>query len=179
VRFVLVVAGIFSTLGIGCARGDRTPDVADTDLRRSVEQALASDAWLSMGAKNVAVSASDGIVTFSGSVATETDHQQVRAAVDRLPGVVGVADHLSVSAARDADDVESDRTIVEAIHQTLASDTELAANSSSPGVQIVSRHGLVRLDGAVQDERQRERVEEIATATAGVAAVENDLDSLQ
>ncbi len=167
-RIVVLCAGALA-FTMACS-GSGPADASDLSLRQRVTAELGSDPSLSFAAKNVDVSVSAGTVTLSGSVASDVDRDSVEGAIGRVPGTVGVIDTLSVSAARDRDDGESDRRIASSIRSDL--EPQVASR-----IGIVVRHGLVTLTGSVPHEQDVARIVRLADATPGVAATDNEIDS--
>jgi osmotically-inducible protein OsmY len=152
----------------GPSEGSTPP--SNADLRRAVEGALASEAMLSMAAKNVAVTIAGGVLLLRGSVETDADRLRIEAVARATPGVVGCADDLEISSTRDQDDAESDRRIADALDDQVD-----AVHAGS--VRVTSQHGLVTLAGRVSTEDEAARIIEVANTMPGVAAVDDELES--
>jgi osmotically-inducible protein OsmY len=65
----------------------------DADVQRQVLRALLLDTRVPL---TVDARAHDGIVTLTGLVASEWERGHARSSANSVPGVVGIADHLSV-----------------------------------------------------------------------------------
>jgi hyperosmotically inducible protein len=141
-----------------------------------------------------------GVVTLTGTVATEAGRARAVAIAKATDGVTSVTDRLRIAAAeadmaaardagRKAGDATRDagRTAKEATGTTgraisdgwlkskIASQyvTEDSLNDSDIDIEI--RKGAVSLDGAVRTPAAKARAEEIAKATEGVKSVKNNL----
>jgi osmotically-inducible protein OsmY len=145
----------------------------DAELRRSAERILAREPQLSVSARNVAITVRGHIVSLSGSVATPSEKERVEGALRVLPAAASVSSAIDAAPQRDLDDAESDRTIVEAIRGTIASDSLLAP--TAPMLRIEAHHGVARIDGWVPDRGVERAIETVAEETPGVIAVDNDL----
>jgi osmotically-inducible protein OsmY len=180
VTSVVLVAAVFAGSGVGCAGTDTGASAADpaqtsardAEIRRSVERALASDADISIAARNVAVTVSGGAVALRGCVATEAEKTWIGVLAEGVPGVARLSDDLDVDPVRDGDDVESDRTITDAILATLGGDPTFSATRRRLSVAV--RHGLVTLAGPIREAAEREAVASIARDTPGVVAVDDE-----
>jgi osmotically-inducible protein OsmY len=180
-----VLAGVTTALAAasgGCSDSDgsvlpeaetfrATPD--DASMRRSVERALASEAPVSLAAKDVAVAVQGGVAILRGCVATDSEKLLIVGLARNVVGIRAVFDDLEVDPTRDRDDVESDRTIANAVFATLESDRSLAPLRGR--LAIFVRHGLVTLEGPIRDDRQRTELEDAANGIPGVVAVDDEL----
>jgi osmotically-inducible protein OsmY len=68
-------------------------DLPDADVQRHVLRALLLDTRVPL---TVEAQVRDGIVTLNGSVFSEWERGHARSSASRVPGVLGIADHLSV-----------------------------------------------------------------------------------
>jgi osmotically-inducible protein OsmY len=68
-------------------------DLSDADVQRHVLRALLLDTRVPL---TVDAQVRDGIVTLTGSVASEWERGHARSSASSVPGVLGIADHLSV-----------------------------------------------------------------------------------
>jgi osmotically-inducible protein OsmY len=69
------------------------PEPPDADVQRRVLRALLLDTRVPL---TVDARVHDGIVTLTGLVASEWERGHARSSVSSVPGVLGIADHLSV-----------------------------------------------------------------------------------
>jgi osmotically-inducible protein OsmY len=116
---------------------------------------------------NIDVSVDDGIVTLNGFVPTYNDRIHAECAAKRVKGVTGVANEIKVSA-RSAERY-SDAAIVRAAVDAIRADLPAIAGA----IQVVVSDAHVVLDGNVEWQWQRQRIESTVRAVDGVAAVTN------
>jgi osmotically-inducible protein OsmY len=116
---------------------------------------------------NIDVSVDDGIVTLNGFVPTYNDRIHAECAAKRVKGVTGVANEIKVSA-RSAERF-SDAAIVRAAVDAIRADLPAIAGA----IQVVVSDAHVVLDGNVEWQWQRQRIESTVRAVDGVAAVTN------
>lgn len=76
--------------------GTQVPKVDDATLEKDVKQQLASDPAFAM----VQVSAHNGHVDLSGSVASKDDRKKAREMAKSVPGVLSVKEHLTVGGGK-------------------------------------------------------------------------------
>jgi osmotically-inducible protein OsmY len=177
---IVTVVTALAVSSAGCAGGDTGSSCADpaqlsardAQTRRSVERALASDPDISIAARNVAVAVSGGVIVLRGCVAMAAQKTWIGVLAEGVPGVTGLSNDLAIDPVRDGDDVESDRTIKDAIFATLDGDPAFAAVTRR--TSVVVRHGLVTLAGAVRDDAERAAVVDVASTTPGVVAVDDE-----
>ena len=115
----------------------------------------------------VVVKVSDGIVTLTGAVSSHQDKYVAECAAKRVLGVAGIANDIEVRlpAAERRSDTQIAHEAVEAIRTDLSDVAEQ--------VQIVVRDGHVTLEGAVEWQWQRQRLESTVRDVDGVAVVNN------
>jgi osmotically-inducible protein OsmY len=78
-------------------------DLPDADLQRRVLRALLLDTRVPL---TVDARVRDGIVTLSGPVGSEWERGHARSSADSVPGVLGIADHLSVLPRSDGSSLD-------------------------------------------------------------------------
>ena len=83
--------GGFPQLGMGLMAG--SAELPDADVQRQVLRALLLDTRVPL---TVDARVRDGIVTLTGLVASEWERGHARSSASSVPGVLGIADHLSV-----------------------------------------------------------------------------------
>lgn len=115
---------------------------------------------------NIDVTVNDGIVTLDGFVPTFNDRIHAECAAKRVKGVTGVANEIKVSA-RSAERY-SDASIARAALDAIRDDLPAAGE-----IQVVVSDGHVVLEGNVEWQWQRQRIESTVRAVDGVAAVTN------
>ena len=79
--------------GAFAAAGDGTcPPVADADLITRIKAALAGESWAPT--TSIDIRASNGRVELWGSILDERQRTAIRVAVENVPGVLAIADHM-------------------------------------------------------------------------------------
>jgi osmotically-inducible protein OsmY len=163
---VLVACGASNQTTVTSATVWRGGQGDDELLAIALDHTLSKDARLSIAAKNVRITTNGGVAILAGSVRSADDASVVRAAVDATPGVTSSVDHLVISTTRDAGDEESDpaiaRRVTGAVHD--------------PAVHPSCHRGIVKLEGQVRSDADRQAAEAQAQWIPGVIAVWNDLD---
>ena len=152
---------------MGCSNTNKSPDVAD-NIRRSLDQA---------GYKDVSVSQDrdKGVVTLSGTVATETDKSQAESIAKSGAGSQVVADQIAVRPPgneSDAKTVDSDTD--KAIEKNL--DAALVKNKLDKNVRYDVKNGVVTLKGNVASHARRTQIEKVASGVPDVKQVVNELE---
>src|SRR5581483_4421524 len=124
----------------------RSPMKAEAELRRDVEQELASDPTIE--ANNIGITVNAGVVTLSGQVGTYHAKVQAEALVKRLHGVRGLANEIEVVPA-----------------EVGPTDTVLAENAVNllkwkvgvpeDAIKVVVSQGRLTLEGKVSRAQQK------------------------
>jgi len=109
----------------------------------------------------------DGIVTLLGSVSSNHDKYLAECAAKRVLGVTGIANDIQVLLP--IAEQRSDTQIAHDAAAAIRADLPVIAEH----VQIVVRDGHVTLDGSVEWQWQRQRLESTVRAVNGVAVVNN------
>lgn len=127
------------------------------------------------------VSTQNGVVTLTGTVATqETKDRAIHLARD-TSGVVDVVDMISVRVSEDrAEAPEPDRTVGQRIDDaaiTVRVKTQLLDDPVIKGtrIDVDTREGVVYLTGSVRSEAERDKAIELTRKTRGVRNVQVDL----
>lgn len=89
----VVVGALILTLAVGCAKGPGTR--SDTDIAADVQNKINADANLPN--KAITVNSTNGTVTLSGTVATETERLTAANTAGQVEGVKTVINNLQVS----------------------------------------------------------------------------------
>jgi hyperosmotically inducible periplasmic protein len=177
-------------------RRQAEPDarLSDDDLEARVQSRFYQDNDLR--AHRIDVDVSDGVVTLSGDVPSETRRRQAVATARNVDGVRDVRDELDVRAddartprtgapaargtdARDRRDVDErpmgerfeDGWITTKIQAQFYLDTDLRGRS----IDVTTQDGVVTLSGEVESERHRQMAIETARDTDGVRNVVDQL----
>jgi len=140
---------------------------ADSDIKRDVETELR---WSpDIDETDVAVKVNGGVVTLTGFVRSFMEKYQAENVTKRVAGVAGVANDIDVRlpAADGLEDPEIARAAVAAIR----SGVPLSADS----VKVLVHNGHVKLEGSLEWNYQRERIEDDVRRLRGVMAVNNQI----
>jgi osmotically-inducible protein OsmY len=116
---------------------------------------------------NITSTVDDGIVTLTGSVPGQSDKYLAECAAKRVAGVTAIANDIQVSAPTAK--LRSDTLIAHDAIEAIRADLPRLAEH----LQIVVRDGHLTLDGSVEWQWQRQRLESTVRAIEGVAVVEN------
>jgi osmotically-inducible protein OsmY len=140
---------------------------ADNDIRQDVEAQLDFDPQL--GARDIAVSVRDGVVTLAGFVRTFGEKAQAEADAKRVAGVVGLANDIEVRLP-----LLGKKPDPQIAHEVVA-----ALKSEMPTVferiRVRVSAARVTLEGEVDWDYQRGRAEEVASSVKGIASIGNDI----
>jgi hyperosmotically inducible protein len=152
---------------MGCSDTNKSPDVSD-NIRKSLDQA---------GYKDVSVSQDrdKGVVTLSGTVATDSDKAQAESIAKAGAGAQVVADQIAVRPPGNesvAKTVDSDTD--KAIEKNL--DAVLVKNKLDKHVSYDVKNGVVTLKGDVMSQGRRALVEKLAAGVPEVKQVVNEIE---
>jgi osmotically-inducible protein OsmY len=132
------------------------------------EDVIAELRWVpDIDETNIDVSVSDGIVTLNGFVLTFSERFHAENAAKRVKGVTGVANELEVSTS--FEERCSDTAIAHAAVDAIREDLPAVAGA----IQVVVSNGRLCLEGNVEWQWQRQRIESTARSVKGVATVTN------
>ena len=137
----------------------------DSEVKRDVEAEL--DWSPDVDQTDLAVKVSNGVVTLTGFVASFFEKYRAEETVKRVAGVAGVANDVQVRPAYGLDDPEIARAAIAAIRVELPSSPE--------SVKALVQNGHVTLEGSVEWNFQRERLEDSIRRLAGVITVDNEI----
>jgi hyperosmotically inducible protein len=145
----------------------KSPGVADS-IRKSLDQA---------GLKDVSVSQDrdKGVVTLTGSTASDADKSQAESIAKSFAGPQVVSDQISVRPPGDesiAKKVDSD--LDKGIEKNL--DAVLVRHKLDGAVKYHVKNGVVTLTGEVNSQSKRSMVEKLATGVPNVKQVVNELE---
>ena len=145
----------------------KSPDVTD-NLRRSLDQA---------GLKDVGVSQDrdKGVVTLTGTTASENDKSQAESIAKSIAGPQVVSDQIAVRPPgyeSTAKKVDSD--LDKGIEKNL--DAVLVRHKLDSAVKYDVKNGVVTLTGHVNSQSRRAWVEKLATGVPNVRQVVNELE---
>lgn len=140
--------------------------LTDSDVKKYVEHELRWEA--DIAAADIGVSVREKIVTLSGFVHSYSQKVVAERAAQRVIGVAGVANDLEVRLAGDQRlDADIAREAVSALHFQLP--------QSAEAIQVLVERGMLKLEGQVEWNYQRERAEKAVRGVRGVRGVANHL----
>lgn len=143
----------------------RVPSVwerSDEDIARAVRNALKWDVLVPD--ERITSTVSKGTVTLEGRVDTWAQRTDAERAVQRLTGVTGVVNRISV-AVPPIDPAKIQREIEEAL--------ERQAEREAKRISVSVRDGVVTLTGTVRSWSERNAIERAAYFTPGVRRVDD------
>lgn len=167
------------------ARDEKAVAVADDQLSKNVEEALAKDPALEDSQITVR-SVNDGVVLLGGKASTEGDHLRAIDDAVRVPGVVHVASEVESPATYadkeiwregSPDAAAPARSGARDAYLTTMAKLRLMANPNTPAldVNVDTRDSVVTLFGTVANAAQKTAVEAEVKKVDGVQAVRNEL----
>jgi hyperosmotically inducible protein len=149
-----------------CNTTTKSPDVAD-NIRKTLDQSNLKDVSVSQDRDK-------GVVTLTGTVASEEDKAQAESIAKSIAGSQVVANQISVrppGAESVAKKVSSD--LDEGIEKNLHA--VLVQNKLDRAVKYDVKNGVVTLTGTVNSQTKRSMVEKLATGVPNVQQVVNEL----
>jgi hyperosmotically inducible periplasmic protein len=161
---VLLIAGCLSA----CSNApDKSPDVAD-NIRKSLDQASLKDVSVSQDRDK-------GVVTLSGTTATDSDKAQAESIAKSIASSQVVANEIAVRPPSDASTAKKvDSDVDNAIEKNLHA--VLVKNRLDHAVKYDVKNGVVTLSGTVNSPAKRAEVEKMATRVPNVQQVVNELE---
>jgi hyperosmotically inducible periplasmic protein len=144
----------------------KSPDVADT-LRKSLDQANFKDVSVSQDRDK-------GVVTLTGTTATEADKAQAESIAKSIAGGQVVSNQIAVqppgneSVAKSVN-ADLDKGIDKNLHAMLVQ------NKLDSAVKYDVKNGVVTLTGTVNSQTKRAMVEKLASDVPNVRQVVNEL----
>jgi osmotically-inducible protein OsmY len=143
-----------------------TAGLGDRYLAARVQEALGLNA--DIDASEIEVDVQDSVATLRGTVDAAWKLQRAEEIASDVPGVVAVANELSVVPTRNILDETIARQVVRALERTDGVDVT--------HVKVEVRDGTVTLSGTVDSWLARDTAFNAALDTAGVRAVINDIE---
>jgi osmotically-inducible protein OsmY len=151
----------------GCARASAKSAEVSGDIRESLDQ---------FGYKNVSVSEdrTRSVVTLTGRVSAEADREEAESIVRSMTAGQIISDEIEVKpagidGAGNAASADLDQRIAKNV------DAALTQNKVKRNVSYAVKSGVVTLNGSVNSQIRRARVEEIASGIPNVKLVVNEL----
>ncbi|HEY6128725.1 MAG TPA: BON domain-containing protein [Candidatus Acidoferrum sp.] len=160
---ILFVAGILSACS---STPTKSPDVAD-NVRKALDQANLKDVSVSQDRDK-------GVVTLTGSTASDSDKAQAESIAKSIAGSQVVSNEIAVrpagneSAAKKVDS-DIDAAIEKNLHAVLVQ------NKLQHAVKYDVKNGVVTLTGTVSSQSTRATAEKLATKVPNVQQVVNEL----
>jgi hyperosmotically inducible periplasmic protein len=161
---ILAQTVVLATLA-GCSGTTKSPDVAD-NIRKSLEQS---------GLKDVSVSQDrdKGVVTLTGTTASEADKAQAESIAKSFADQQVVANQIAVRPPGNENATKIDSDLDQAIEKNV--DAVLLQNKYDQTVKYQVKNGVVTLTGKVNSQTKRAMVERLVTAVPNVQQVVNEL----
>ena len=141
--------------------------MTDKDLKRNIEHAL--DWEPSLDAAHIGVTVETGVVTLHGNVRSYSEKMTAERVTLRVYGVKGVANDLVVHLPTDL--TRTDADIAEAALNALKWNTLVPEDR----ISVVVTNGLVRLDGTVDWQYQKDVAGRAVRDLLGVQTVTNNI----
>lgn len=140
----------------------------DAEIRHDVQEELDWDPKI--GARDIAVSVRNGVVTLAGFVRSFGEKSQAEADTKRVEGVLGLANEIEVRlpVLSRRPDPEIAREVIALIRVEMPAVWEQ--------IRVRVANGKVTLEGEVASEDQRVRVEELARLAKGIKSLSNDIE---
>jgi osmotically-inducible protein OsmY len=136
----------------------------DVEIAKNVRQALVWDVFVS--AERIKSTVSSGWVKLEGEVDYPYQREDAARAIERLRGVVGVTNLITVKAAR----VDPKR-IQSSIESTLARRAERGAKR----IRVAVEGNTVKLSGTVDSWAEKNEVKRVASCSEGVTKLEDTI----
>jgi hyperosmotically inducible protein len=164
---LLPAAMLFLVTITGCARNNKSPDVAGA-TRKALDDA---------GLRDVSVSQDrdKGVVTLGGHVPADADKSRADSIAKSSAGGQVVANEIAVVPQGEQSEARTvNGDLDEAAQKNL--DALLVQNRLNRNVRSSVKNGVVTLKGEVNSQSSRERVEKMAAGVPNVRQVVNELD---
>ena len=162
----LIASFIFLTSLSACSNAPKSPDVADS-IRRSLDQANFKDVSVSQDRDK-------GVVTLTGTTASEADKGQAESIAKGIAGSQVVSNQIAVrppgyeSMAKKVDS-DHDAAIEKNLHALLVQ------NKLDRAVKYDVKNAVVTLTGEVNSQNRSMAVEKMAAGVPNVQQVVNEL----
>ena len=135
----------------------------DSELRREVERELEWEP--SVDGRRIGVSVEGGVVTLTGEVKSYIERWQAERTVERVRGVRGVANELSVRTSGERTDTDIAHAAVDALRWNVSVPTD--------SVKVRVEKGWLTLEGEVPWDYQRRAAERAVRSLFGVKGISN------
>ena len=137
---------------------------SDEEIARAAASALEWDVTVPKG---VQATVDEGWVTLSGQVEWQYQKSAAKTAVEKLTGVKGVFNNITVKSKSQVSTSDVKKNIESALQRHASLDAK--------AIQVKTHNGTVTLEGAVDSVGQKYEAENAAWSAAGVTKVENKL----
>ncbi len=146
---------------------------SDWEITATVKKNLMYGNSLSDSAKMISVTTNDGVVTLTGTVASNEEMRKVVKMVQNISGVVRVDNQLDVQTQSNSTQPD-DSEITSAIKKKLRSDKSLS--DSARMISVNTDDGVVTLTGTTESKEEMHKVVKMVQNMRGVVSVDNQLD---
>jgi osmotically-inducible protein OsmY len=136
----------------------------DFELRHDVERELEEDP--SVDARDIAVTAKNGVVTLTGHVSTLGEKWRAESIAKRVAGVVALANEIEIELIHERTDAD------------IAEDAMLAFkmdNRIPDSVKVIASNGWVTIEGTVNHHYQKTEAESLVRNIAGIRGITNSI----
>ncbi len=140
---------------------------SDKEIRHDVEEELDWDPQV--GARDIAVSVRNGVVTLAGFVRTFGEKAQAEADAKRVSGVVGLANDIEVRLPLLGRKPDPD------IAREVAAGIQSEMPTVGDKIRVRVADGRVTLEGEVEWQYQRGLAEEMAGRVKGIKSITNGI----
>jgi hyperosmotically inducible protein len=164
--FLPTLLGLTMVAVYSCSETPKSPDVSDT-IRKSLDQASLNDVSVSQDRDK-------GVVTLTGTVASDSDKSRAESIAKAIAGNQVVADQIAVRPPGQesvAKKVDSD--LDSAIEKNF--DAMLIHEKLDKNVKYSAKNGVLTLTGEVNSQAKRAYVEKMAGQVPNVRQVVNEL----
>lgn len=164
----------------GNAYNSSNSNISDQEITKKVKDKLSSG-WFSTGYDQVNVSVNNGIVTLQGSVPTWDDKEKIEKEIRNIDGVRGLSFRLNVQDTNTKDSRQrsyaqnqnlSDQEIANKIRDKISSGW---FSKGYDQVDVQVNNGMVILQGFVNSQDDRAKVEKEIRNIDGVKNINNQL----
>ena len=150
-----------------CSNTPKSPDVSD-NIRKALDQSNLKDVSVSQDRDK-------GVVTLSGSTASEADKAQAESIAKSNAGSQVVSNQIAVrppgnESAEKTVDADTDKAIDKSLH------AELVRDKLDRAVKFDVKNGVVTLKGTVPSQTTRAKAEKLANGAPNVHQVVNELE---
>jgi hyperosmotically inducible periplasmic protein len=162
----LLAMFVFGTLS-GCSTTEKSPDVTN-QIRNALDQAGLKDV-------NVKQDRDKGVVTLTGTTASDADKAQAESITKSIAANDIVADEIAVRPpGQESMAKDTDADLDKAIEKNF--DAVLVQHKLEHDVKYDVKSGVITLTGNVRSQAQRKGVEKLAAGVPNVKQVVNEIE---